>query len=325
MPQFESPLTITWDLTYACNLKCIHCAVAAGKPLSSELSTGECKQILNMLKDEGIFKIGFSGGELFMRKDFLEILNLASKMDFAIEIASNSFSVDKPLVEKLKDIGVSAVQYSVDGLEKTHDGIRGIDGAFSKTMEAIKLSIEEGIPIVAVVTVAMKPNLRDVPRLAELCSELGVDQYIVVRLKPLGRADPSVALQLSLEEYENLMHTLEDSQREIRDTKIQLAGGCVFFPGKTYAPCPAGRTALTITPSGDVNPCTFLPLKLGNLKKQSLREIWHNSPFIKYVNSPENLKGKCKSCRHRETCGRCLSMSYFYNKDPMAPDPMCWL
>lgn len=323
--EFRAPLTVTWDVTYSCNLRCRHCIVDAGNPLQGELSIRVCKEIVDEMAELGVFKVGFAGGEPFMRKGFFELLKYSNMKGIDTSISTNGTLITKSVARKLTRVGVSAVQFSVDGVGATHDNFRGVSGAFDKTVRGIVHCIQVGVPLVAVETVVTRINIAQVPLIIDLALSLKVSQYIVTRLKPYGRGKSLSNEQLTTEEYRELMTFLERKRKDLDSLEIVLTGGCSFMPQSNEAtPCAAGRTGLSITPIGDITPCAFLPMRLGNIRQELLETVWNNAAFFKHIRNLDNLKGKCRRCTYKNSCGKCLALSYFYSGDAMSPDPMCW-
>ena len=142
----NAPFLVVWDFTHMCNLQCKHCYQDAQKALPGELTTQEAKNLVDQLSDAGVVVIAFSGGEPLMRKDFFEIALYAHQHDLYVALASNGTLVTPEVAKKLHDAGVDYVEVSIDGMDAaSHDAMRGISGAFDRSVEGIKNCVAEGI------------------------------------------------------------------------------------------------------------------------------------------------------------------------------------
>ncbi|MCD6590937.1 MAG: radical SAM protein, partial [Candidatus Aenigmarchaeota archaeon] len=131
-----APFLVVWDITCACNLKCKHCYATAGRPLPDELTTEEAKQAIDKLDRAGVPIIAFSGGEPLVRPDIFELSRYAADKGIYVAMATNGTLITKETVKKMKKSGIQFVQISLDGADaKTHDGFRGVPGAFDRTVK----------------------------------------------------------------------------------------------------------------------------------------------------------------------------------------------
>ncbi|WXG39754.1 MAG: radical SAM protein [Candidatus Freyarchaeum deiterrae] len=347
-----APFLIVWDYTNACNLKCKHCYASAGKPLPNELSSEEALRIADELADAGVTAVAFSGGEPLMRKDIFKTIKRLRDHGVYPAVASNGTLINKEMAKKLAKSGVGFVQISLDGANSnTHDSFRGIPGAYEETLLGIKNCVENDL-FVEASTTATKLNYLEIPRIADLCEELGVDWYMIYNFVPTGRGNFITENDLSPEEREELLKTLwkrlrNGGKMQYLSTAPQFARVALqdengsenrIIPGHFYNPvladqlqnlgdfiggCGAGRMYAGLEPDGTLKPCVFLPLKLGNLREQKLEEIWDSHPILKTLRDRTQLKGNCRKCQYREMCGGCRARAYGYFGDITAPDPGC--
>ncbi|MEM5883038.1 MAG: radical SAM protein [Candidatus Aenigmatarchaeota archaeon] len=349
-----APFLVVWDYTKACNLRCKHCYEnALPKPAPDELTTQEAFKVIDEFASAGVVALAFAGGEPLMRKDFFEVVSYATKKDFYVSLATNGTLITKEVARKLKDSCVQYVEISLDGFEKTHDKFRGIPGAWKKTVEGIKNCVKVGIDT-CVATTTTRYNLKEIPKLMEFAEkELCVDRFIVFNYVPTGRGKEIIEEDLTPEEREELLQFLysklisPNCKLDVFSTAPQYAvtslkytdgpliathftneGMIRLLKGRTkvltefIGGCGAGRLYCGMEPNGDIQPCVFIPIKIGNIRKQKLVEIWRNSPVLKEIRERDKFEG-CGKCKYKYVCGGCRARAYGYFKNLKAPDPSC--
>jgi len=337
----SAPLLVLWDITYRCNLKCKHCLVSSNEQNYDELSLIEVKKIIDQLAEMKVFNIYFLGGEPLVRKDFLEILEYATHKKIGVSFSTNGVLVDDQLIAKLAEIKIFGVQVSLDGLKETHNKIRGLKSVYQNAKQAIKKLIESGINVSVSMTVS-KINLHEIKPLIKEMISLGVAAFKAIPFLPVGRGKESIALMLSHVEMKEYAKSLVKYKEEFKD-KIQISAEQTYnwlvdgtipesFSTKDQAvnfSCSAGSQSIVISPTGLVFPCHFLHgFIAGDLRKETLREIWFNSEELgKFRNINRNrLKGKCKDCNFipKYCRGGCRAAAYILTGDFYAEDPLCW-
>ncbi|MEM3727067.1 MAG: radical SAM protein [Candidatus Bathyarchaeia archaeon] len=344
-----APFQVVWEITNSCNLRCKHCSANAGAGIN-ELNTEEALKAIDKLDRFGITILAFSGGEPFMRRDFLKLAKYASGKGIYVAVATNATLITKEKAKAMKKAGIEYVQISLDGAEaETHDYFRGVSGAFNKAVEGIKNVVNEEF-FVEVSTTITKLNYKEVPKILDLCEKLGVDWFMAYNFIPTGRGVDIIELDLTPEEREELLKMLyermQNSNVAMLSTapqfaRVSLEASCQsealvlshFYSAKSrekikslaefIGGCGAGRFYIAIKPNGDIQPCVFLPLKLGNIKSDSLEELWVNSKVLKDLRNKDILKGHCGICEYRYYCGGCRARAYGYFNDYLAPDPGC--
>ncbi len=345
-----APFLVVWDITYACNLKCKHCYATAGKPLADELTTEEAKQTIDKLDRAGVPIIAFSGGEPLVRPDILELSRYAADKGIYVAMATNGTLITKEMAEKMKKSGIQFVQISLDGANaKTHDGFRGVPGAFDRTIKGIKNCIKENF-FVNISTTATHYNYKQIPKIIDLCEKLGANWFMAYNFVPVGRGDSIKETDLTAEEREELLKMLWEKlktskvnvlttapqfarvalQREFGDEKIipthfytlKLKGKLVNL-AEFIGGCGAGRFYCAIRPQGNIEPCVFFPLTVGNIKNDDFEELWDNNKVFQDLRNKDLLKPNCGKCDYRYYCGGCRARAYNYFGDYMAPDPGC--
>ena len=351
-----APFLVVWNFTQLCNLKCKHCYASAGKPHPNELTTQEAFKALDKLVDAGVNIIAFSGGEPLMRKDIFDVLKRASDYGVFTAIATNATLITKDVAKRLKDVNLGYVQISLDGAKpETHNGFRGVPKAFERTIQGIKNCVEQDI-FVEVATTATKINYEEIPAIIDLCEKLNVDWWMMYNFVPTGRGRFILENDLSPEERERLLKILWEKLRskpklQVLSTAPQYARvalqmeekvkdevGELIVPTHFYNPhlhgqllslsdfiggCGAGRFYCALEPNGDITPCVFFPLKVGNIKIDDFKEIWENNKTFLDLRDRDKLKPHCGVCEYKYVCGGCRARAYGYFGDYLAPDPGC--
>ncbi|MCW4015413.1 MAG: radical SAM protein [Candidatus Bathyarchaeota archaeon] len=352
--QVHAPFLVVWNFTYKCNLKCKHCYSDSGSSSKMELSTEEAMKVVDQLADFGVTSLAFSGGEPLMRKDFFEVARHAVDAGLYVSLATNGTLLNEENVRKLKEIGLHYVEVSLDGANaKTHDFFRGKTGAFEQTLQGLKNCMNKGICTCIAIT-GTKNNLTEIPAVLEMAENMGIDRFTLFNFVPTGRGKEIVAADPSPKEREELLRYFnkqlsEDHKIAILSTTPQLArvalqchsptqedivlplahmeAAKVSKRAKALADfiggCGAGRFYCAISPEGDVQPCVFMPLVVGNLKTERIEDIWFNSPVLNDLRDRAKLKGRCSKCDYKFVCGGCRARAYAYHDDYLMSDPGC--
>ncbi len=345
-----APFLVVWDVTYACNLRCKHCYATAGKPLQDELTTEEAKKAIDKLDKAGVPIIAFSGGEPLVRPDILELSRYAADKGIYVALATNGTLITEEKAEEIKKAGIQFVQISLDGADaKTHDEFRGIPGAFDRTVRGIKNCIKEGF-FVNISTTMTHYNYKQIPKIIDFCEKLGVDWFMAYNFVPVGRGKNIKQQDLTPDEREELLKMLWEKlktskvnvlstapqfarialQREFGNETIvpthfytlklksQLANLAEFIGG-----CGCGRFYCAIKPQGNIEPCVFFPLTVGNIKTDDFEDVWNNNKVFAELRNKDLLKPNCETCKYRYYCGGCRARAFNYFGDYLAPDPGC--
>ena len=342
----NTPLIVSYAVTKACNLRCLHCHVEAREALADELSLGEAMRAIEEMASLGTKALIFSGGEPLLRKDF--ILALAEHcVDVGIipALLTNGILLNHKAAVQLKEAGIMAVGIPIDSSNpECHDKLRNVPGTFEKAVHAIKACLDVDLEVV-ITTMAMKDNYSDIPKRIELVAKLGADQVAVYDLVPVGRGKAVMDQAMDQTQRASLIRYLQHVQ-ETREMVFTMSGGLPLYPEivsemhrangtkpkdlllkqfwiDASVGCHAGIFYFSLRPNGDVYPCTFLPVKVGNIRKQSLTDIWYNSKVLKELRKRSLLKGKCGACEYRATCGGCRGRAYACTGDYLETDPVC--
>lgn len=339
----SAPLFVIWEITGGCNLKCRHCLSDSGRVGRNELSTSECKRLIDDLANMKVFHISFSGGEPLIRKDLFELLDYASKKNIGIELLTNGTLVTDKVIRRLQDINLFTVQVSIDGIGPTHDDFRGLPGAYTRAINAVRLFRDAGYEVV-ISTAVTKQNLDQIPSIIDKAIELGASAYKTTLFMPAGRGADANTDDLSMtpEATRHFAFELKKKKEQVgRQIVINnevlypwLTG--VAEPRETFTPedetpigCTAGNSSLYITPDGKITPCPFLQqFVAGDIRTQGIDRIWqHSMVFDKFRNiTRRDLQGKCHGCELLGTScyGGCRAAALAYNGNLFAEDPLCW-
>jgi len=342
------PFLISYAVTRECNLKCKHCySDACEKPADDELSMEEAEELLGDIADWGVKLLIFDGGEPLCRGNFLDIVRYASAKGLRVVIGTNGTLIDTDTAKRLKSSGVMAVQISIDGADaQTHDWFRGADGSFSKALEGAKVCGEVGLPFQFGMTIR-RGTLGEIPAMLNLAVGFGANAaefFDLVRVPRVKEKIPDEVL--SPDERRRVMNWLADAQK---DCPIVIrVPGCPMYtlilqkrdiqPKHFQADllkripyygrgCAAGMPNgyLTILPNGDVIPCMLLQVKLGNIREESIRQIWKDSQVLSSLRDRSLLEGRCGQCIYRNVCAGCRGRAYEETGNILATDPGCWL
>ncbi|MDX1813836.1 MAG: radical SAM protein [Candidatus Bathyarchaeia archaeon] len=341
-----TPQIVSFAVTKACNLLCLHCHADAREPFANELTLKEGLQTIDELAMLGTEALIFSGGEPLLRKQF--VLSLAEHcIDAGIipAMLTNGVLIDHKVALQLKDAGIMAVGIPIDSIDpKIHDRLRNVPGTFDKALRGIRACNDVDLKVV-VTTMALRSNYAKVPQMIDFISSLGVDQVAIYDLVPNGRGKEMMQEIMLQEQRESLMLYLQRIQEE-KEMIFVFSGGNPLYPQiaatihktKGTSPpnlllkqfwinapvgCHAGINYLSLRPNGDVYPCPFLQIKVGNIREKSITEMWHSSKLLKTLRNRSLLVGKCGDCEYREPCGGCRGRAYAYSGDFLAEDPVC--
>jgi radical SAM protein with 4Fe4S-binding SPASM domain len=346
-----APFLVVWDFTHMCNLKCKHCYQDAQRAMEGELATGEAKRVIEELANAGVTVIAFSGGEPLMRKDFYEVALYAHENGIYVSLATNGTLITPEVAKNLVASGVDYTEISIDGKDAaSHDSFRGIPGAFDRSVEGIRNCVEAGL-YTCIATTVTQENYSQIPHIYHLAGELGVKRMLCFNFIPTGRGKDLVTTDLTPGQRESMLKFILEKDLNggtpiVLSTAPQLARVALEMEetcgvpvghfhlgneiqGKTrmladfIGGCGAGRLYCSIEPTGNVQPCVFMPIVLGNLRDKAFLDIWHQSEVLNTLRDRSGLKGSCATCDNKLVCGGCRARAWAYYHDLNAPDPGC--
>jgi len=301
------PLSVHIDVTYRCNERCVHCYLDHDD--KGEMTTQEIKNVLDQLAEAGVFFLVFSGGEVFMRRDFLELVEYARKLLFNVKVKTNGVMIHEAEAKRLRELGVEQLQLSVySHRPEVHDAITKLPGSLKRTVNSIKFLKSQGLKV-TLSNVLMTVNRQDERGTRALAKQLGVDYTLDPTVTPKMDGDISI-LRLRVDE-ENLDELFQDDELVGNVEEYCKPPAPVDEDVMEGYSCSAGHTACYISPYGDVFPCVQFPLPTGNIRRQKFTDIWYDSPQMNEVRS---IKVKdltvCSSCTHAGSCTRCPGLAY---------------
>jgi len=335
---------ILWEVTHKCNLQCIHCRAAAS-PITNKqniIMGEEAIGLLEQIKKLGRPTLVFTGGEPLIRGDFIQLAEAASEYEIPFRVQSNGLLLTENIAKKLHDLGILNFGIGIDGPEKIHDTIRNKKGAFKKALKAIKILNRYDIPVHIEFTI-MRLNMDYLSQTLDLLEkEVNISTFLARSVIFSGRANPkNTQMLLTPLEYREILRKIYYESKR-RPFAVQSQDSLYFkvnpellklykkygdiTSGNIISGCSIGLNMLDIRPNGDVGVCTFIPQVIGNVKSESLIEIWKNRTkhdFVKKIVNRE-LNGKCSKCPFRYVCGGCRARALSITNDLFGEDPYCW-
>lgn len=350
----ERPFIVIWETTQACDLACVHCRACA-QPFrsSNELTTAEAKRMIDEIAAMEAPLFVMTGGDPLKRPDIYELVAHAAKLGVRPSLTPSATPLlTRAAVAKLKESGLARLAISLDGpTAEIHDNFRRVTGSFQWTLDAVQYAHEVGLPV-QINTTITRHNLQYLDDMIALMEKLGIVLWSVFFLVPTGRGQ-TVDL-ISADEFEQVFEKLyETSKRVLFDiksteaqhyrryllqkrTEIRKQGavpgermphflGVASEDGIGRAPkgINDGKGFVFISHLGEVFPSGFLPVSAGNVRTQSLADLYRNSPLFKALRDTANLDGKCGRCEFKEICGGSRARAYALTGDLFAEEPYC--
>lgn len=320
------PLIISWNVTRKCNLECSHCYINAStvkhpEQHTDELTTEEAKKMIDQIAEVSRPMLILSGGEPLLRKDIFEIICYGTEKGLKMAMGSNGALIDASVAKKLKEAGIKTVSISLDSaIPEKHDEFRGVKGSWQKAIDAIKVLRENNV-LVQVNTTLTQQNYDEIDDILSLSEKLGVENFHLFFLVPTGRGGKIT--DISPQMYEDMIkNTFAKTTRHRLNVRpscapqfMRIAKDMNIDMRQWIRGCIAGMYYCRIFPNGEVTPCPYLPIKLGNIKEKSFKEIWFNSDIFKALRNPDTLKGKCGACEYKTLCGGCRARAYGLSSD----------
>lgn len=340
----QTPLNIYWEMTQACALACRHCrAEAVPKPHPDELKFEEGVAFLRQIQEFGdpMPQLILTGGDPLARSDLFELIDEARKLGIGVSItpaASTAFT--REVLVRLKEHGVEGLGLSLDGsTAERHDSVRGVPGTFDRTVHAMRWAQELQMAL-QVNTLVAAETADDAPAIYELLKPLGVTRWSLFFLISVGRG--KVLQPLSPEQGEKLMAWIFDtsrtapftvatteapSYRRVALERMRAEG----MTGEQVKRSPAfrsfgirdGHGIMFVSNTGDICPAGFLPLTVGNVRKDRVADIYRNAPVFQALHDPTQFEGRCGVCEYRALCGGSRARAYGATGNPLAEDPFC--
>ena len=340
----DFPFFIQWHLTERCNLRCRHCY--QGQRRAEEMAADEVKREIDGAtqmfqaweQEHGVRvspSIHFTGGEPFLYDGLYDVMAYARTKGYGLAMMTNGCLITEEDARKASALGIADIQISLEGPPEIHDSIRG-PGSFAAATEGARLLVDAGTCVSANMTLS-RLNIDSIKETARMAKAAGFSGIGFSRLVPCGSGEKLLASFLTPQEIK----TAYEKALALNRPSFEVASGdplagvlSGFKPSPesklALAGCSAGFSGVTITSDGSVMPCRRMGIKIGNLSKTSLREIWSASKVLSRLRQRESYKGQCGRCSLWPSCRGCRAVAYAYSKsrgtpDLFADDPQCWL
>ena len=322
----QAPICLTWELTYACNLACIHCLSSSGRRDPNELSTAEALALIDEMAELKIFYVNVGGGEPLVRQDFFELLDHAVDRGVGVKFSTNGTRLDKVRAQRLAETEYVDVQISVDGADAaTNDAVRGT-GSFAAATRAMDNLAEANFGEFKISVVMTRQNIPQIEQFQDLADRYGA-QLRLTRLRPSGRGvDTWDQLHPTAVQQRELYAWLLDHPNVLTgDSFFHLSALGESLDGLNL--CGAGRVVCLIDPVGDVYACPFVihdEFKAGNVRDGGgFTSVWRDSELFTSLREPSSA-GACASCGSYDACqGGCMAAKFFTGIPLDGPDPEC--
>lgn len=334
---------VAWEVTRSCNLNCVHCRASAEKgPYPGELDTEKCLEILDQIASIGKPIVILTGGEPLLREDIFELSRHGTQLGLRMVMATNATLLTPEFAQKMKSSGIQRVSVSLDRATAVkHDQFRKVPGAFEGTLGGVEILKKAGIEF-QVNTTVTKHNVHEVQEILDMVIDLGAVAHHIFLLVPTGRAKDMINQEIDAQAYEKLLHWFYHAGKEV---PIHLKATCaphyyrilrqeahkkgekVNF--ETYGldavtrGCLGGISFCFVSHEGIVQPCGYLELNSGDLKKSSFGEIWEKSQKFNQLRNFSDYKGKCGQCEYIKVCGGCRARAFEATGDYMQEEPLC--
>ncbi len=323
----EAPICVTWELTYACNLACVHCLSSSGRRDPGELSTQQCKTVIDELARMGVFYVNIGGGEPTIRSDFWELIDYATHKQVGVKFSTNGVKISPDVARRLAGEDYVDVQISLDGATaEVNDAVRGA-GSYDTAIQAMENLAAAGFENFKISVVMTRDNVSQLDAFKAIADRFKA-QLRITRLRPSGRGA----------DVWDQMHPTAGQQRELYDWLLahgeNVLTGDSFFHLAAYGDtlpglnmCGAGRVVCLIDPIGDVYACPFTihqSFLAGNVRDVGgFQHVWRQSELFTDLRSPQT-GGACESCSEFDSCrGGCMAAKFFTGLPLDGPDPEC--
>ena len=313
------PQYAVWEVTLRCDLACRHCSSRAGRARPDELTTAEALDLVDQLADLGVLEVTLIGGEAYLREDWVDIVRAIRKRGMECTLVTGGRGFTQARARAAKDAGVMSVSVSIDGEERTHDALRGLEGSHASALAAMSHLAHEGVQVSANTQIG-RLNRRELPRIFDRIADAGAHSWQVQITVAAGRVadDPTLLLEpYHMLEVLPAVARLADRARE-RDVRIWPGNNLGYYgpfeallrgdlPGGRRGSCGAGRAIVGIEANGALKACPSLPSETyvgGNVRDSSLRDVWERAAPLRFTRDDRRgeLWGHCATCYYAEDC-----------------------
>jgi radical SAM protein len=336
----EAPLLVIWEVTQACDLACVHCRASADPARDpSELTTEEGFQLLDEIRAFGNPLMVFTGGDPLKRPDLFSLIRRSVELGLRTNVSPSATPLlTREVIREFKRSGLARMAISVDGPDAaSHDSFRGIPGTFDRAAKALEEAREIGLETQIQTTVTRR-NIGRLDEIAALCEDWKARMWSVFFLVVTGRALEND--DLTGEEYEQVFEKLHEiskhSSFDVKTTEAMhyrrfLARRAQSEHVATDPKRAVWRTAgvsdargfVFVSHTGEIYPSGFLPVSAGNVRHDSLVDVYRNSSLFRILRDADGRHGKCGVCEYRKLCGGSRARAYALTGDYLAEDPRC--
>ncbi|MBI3206603.1 MAG: radical SAM protein [Myxococcales bacterium] len=319
------PLLVVWETTLRCDQHCRFCGTRAGKKHPDELTTDEAMGIVDQLHEMGTAEIAVHGGEAYLRDDFLPLVKAIRARGMECTMVTGGRGFTPELADGLKAADITAVSVSVDGLEATHDDLRGLKGSHRSALRAMELLRERGVAVGSNTQVNRK-NYRELEGILDLVADRGAYGWQVQLMVPMGRAAEAEDLWLQPYDILEVMPRIAAARQRAdqRGVKLWPGNNVGYFGPYEHllrsdrtrygfsSGCGGGIRTMGIEANGDIKGCSAMASQGfvgGNVRDKRIREIWDSSPELSITRKfqLDDLWGYCRGCYYADTCkGGCV-------------------
>lgn len=338
------PRLIFWELTKRCNLHCKHCRAEADDHIyEGEMSTEQAFGVVDEIAAHYNPILVLTGGEPLYREDIFSIAEYAASKGLRTALATNGTMIDAAMAKKIRDAGIQRASISIDGSDAAgHDGFRGIPGCFEQALEGARHLKEAGVEFQFNTTIT-KRNVDEIEDILQLAEGHGAVALHIFMLVPVGcGVEIAESDMITPEKYEEVLNWFyqrtgqtdlefkatcaphyyrivrQRAKEEGRTITIETDGMAAMTRG-----CLAGTGVCFISHRGDVQPCGYLPLVVGNVLDEPFHRIWENAEVFQKLRDLSNLEGKCGLCEYRAFCAGCRARAYYATGNYLDEEPYC--
>ena len=314
------PTVAVWEITLACDLKCLHCGSRAGKKRPSELSTQECLEVVAGLAELKVRELSLIGGEAYLRPDVDQIIAAATNLGIRCVMQTGARNLNDTRILRFKKAGLTGIGVSLDGMRQLHDCLRGVEGSFDFAVDAIKRISNAGLSVSVNSQIGAK-TAQDLPAMQQLFIELGVKQWQIQLTVAMGNAVDNDELLLQPYQLLEIIPLLADMYRKgLEHNLLMIMGNNIGYFGPYehlwrgfgndsihWTGCAAGHNTLGLEADGAVKGCPSLESEAftgGNIREHRLAEIWRDSAELRFgrLRTVDQLWGFCRSCYYADNC-----------------------
>jgi heme b synthase len=339
----KAPRIIAWEITRSCNLSCAHCRASAEfGHYPGELSLDKIKEVIDDIVTISNPIIILTGGEPLMRPDIWDIIDYCHEKGAMPVIGTNATLITEDIAAKMAEHKIPRISVSIDfPTAEEHDVFRGQPGCFDASIEGIKIAKRYGIGVQINMTVTTL-NHTKVDAVHDLALDLGIDAFHIFMLVPTGRGEDLLDKELPPEDYEKVLtwayHRQKTSPLHFKPTDsphyYRIIRQLAKAEGKKVTReeygldamtrgCLGGITFCFISHTGDLQPCGYFDMQLGNVKDEPFSKIWTESRVFNELRDYSLLKGKCGACEYKAVCGGCRARALSVTGDYLAEEPYC--